>query len=163
MSPRIEVIAIDESGSYRVRKLHTTAGAQYRVQVLSPGFVDGYHRTYHPETGFVHDVRTNPNSETSTGFLPTSSAVSEILWVREDLRACELSRFDVWSGPIPASAIVINLISGLPYQRFETWLVRPDFVADLASRIRDAATGAVQTREEPDGDLIQLHAVFVPK
>ena len=163
MSSRLEVIAVDASGAYRIRKLHTTGAAQNRIQVLSPGSDEGYHRTYHPETGFVHDVTTNPRSETSTGYLPTPSSVTEMLWVREDLRAGELSRFEVWTGPIPGDAILINLVRGQPLQRFETWLVRPDLISTLTSRIAESAEGAVRTREEADGDLIQLHAVFVPK
>src|SRR5437867_2492165 len=163
MGSRIEVIAIDASGSYRVRKLHTTSAAENRIQVLTPGTPDGYHRTYHPETGFVHDVTTNPSSQTSNGYLPTPTQVAEMLWAREDLLAGQLTRFEGWSGPLPADALVVDLILGPAHQRYETWLVRPELVSSLRSRVVGGAAGAVSFREEQDGELIQLHAVFAPR
>ncbi len=162
MAGRIDVVAVDDSGAYRVRKLHTTSAAENRVQVLTPGLSDGYHRTYHPDTGFVHDVTTNPRSETSTGHLPQQPEVREMLWAREDLRAGELSRFELWSGQLPSNGIIVDLRTGPAYQRYEAWLVRPDLVSALKARITNTTARVVQFCEEPDGELLQLHAVFVP-
>ena len=160
MASDIDIVAVDDSGSYCVRKLKTT-GSGSVVQVLDPASDAGEHRTWHPN-GYVHDRTTNPPSTTSTGQItPPYAAICEC-WAREDLKAGQLARFQAYDKS--ANRFLIDLRVGSGVRRFEAWYVSPEQLQLLLDSLSAQATpGTLQLRQDQDVGRIRVLAAFEPE
>lgn len=160
MASNIDIVAVDNSGSYCVRKLKTT-GRGAVVQVLDAAGNTGDHRTWH-QTGYVHDRTTNPPSTTSTGQIPRPTEAVCECWTREDLKAGKLTRFKRHENATEQFRIDLRSDSGT--RRFEAWYVAPERQAELLESLRaQAAPGTLQLRQDEDLGRIRILASFEPR